>query len=191
MTSIPPELPASWASIGDGLVLRIDAVDLGEQLSPRRLLAWGGLLAIALLPALLIGISGGEWHAALGIGLFLAASAGAVVYLATLRARCRTLELRFEPGVLHVADGAQREVLVPYSELRRLLIAHDGAPTRIRITTDRGTRRWTIGQLYRHNRVEPFIDALPHALEARLRAEGLNGGTRTVRRVRISEWRRS
>ena len=191
MTSIPPELPASWASVGGDFVLRIDAVDLGEQLAPRRIAGWGGLLAVALLPALLVGISGGEWQTALGIGLFLAASAGAVVYLATLHLRCRTLELRFGPSALRVVGGGSREVLVPYGELRRLLIAHDGAPTRIRIGTDRRTFRWTIGQLHRHNRVEPFIDALPHALEARLRAGGLSGGTRTARRVRISEWRRS
>ncbi|GAA1794059.1 hypothetical protein [Leucobacter iarius] len=197
MTPTPSELPAPWTDRGDDFVLRIIAVDLGALLAPRRLAVWGGvilaaLLLAALLLALVIGLSGGDWGA-FGTAVFIGASIGIVIYLATLRTRRRVLEFVLGPDAVRVGtedDGRSGgTTAIPYRELHRLLIVHDGAPTRIRIATAAGTRRWTIGQHYRHNSVEPFIDELPGLLVERLRNAGLVGGTAVRRGVRVTEWR--
>lgn len=197
MTPTPLELPAPWTPREDDFVLRISAVDLGVLLAPRRLATWAGVLLATLLLALVIGLSGGDWAVAFGTAVFVGASIGIVLYLATLRTQRRVLELVFGPDAVRL--GTEHEgksggagggtTAIPYRELRRLLIAHDGAPTRIRIATAAGTRRWTIGQLYRHNRVEPFIDELPGPLVERLRNAGLVGGTVARRGVRVTDWR--
>lgn len=197
MTPTPPELPAPWTDRGDDFVLRISAVDLGALLAPRRLAIWGGVILATLLLALVIGLSGGDWAVAFGTAVFVGASIGIVIHLATLRTRRRVLELVFGPDAVRVEtedDGGSGgasggTTAIPYRELHRLLIVHDGAPTRIRIATAAGTRRWTIGQLYRHNSVEPFIDELPGPLVERLRNAGLAGGTAVRRGVRVTEWR--
>ncbi len=178
-------------------MLRISAVDLGALLAPRRLAIWGGVILATLLLALVIGLSGGDWAVAFGTAVFVGASIGILIHLATLRTRRRVLELVLGPDAVRVGtedDGRSGgasggTTAIPYRELHRLLIVHDGAPTRIRIATAAGTRRWTIGQLYRHNSVEPFIDELPGPLVERLRNAGLVGGTAVRRGVRVTEWR--
>ncbi len=193
MTPTPPELPAPWTDRGDDFVLRISAVDLGALLAPRPLAIWGGVILATLLLALVSGLSGGDWAVAFGTAVFVGASTGIVLYLATLRTRRRVLELVFGPDAVRVGTeddgGSDGASVFPYRELHRLLIVHDGAPTRIRIATAAETRRWTIGQLYRHNRVEPFIDELPRPLVERLRNAGLVGGTAVRRGVRVTDWR--
>lgn len=174
-------------------MLRIIAVDLGALLAPRRLAIWGGVILATLLLALVIGLSGGDWAVAFGTAVFVGASIGIVIHLATLRTRRRVLELVFGPDAVRVGTeddgGSGGASVIPYRGLHRLLIVHDGAPTRIRIATAAGTRRWTIGQLYRHNSVEPFIDELPGPLVERLRNAGLAGGTAVRRGIRVTEWR--
>lgn len=197
MTPTPLELPAPWTRREAEFVLRVGAVDLGELLAPRRLAIWGGLLLAVALLALVIGFFGGDWAVAFGTAVFIGASIGIVTFLATLRAQRRVLELAFGPDAVRVGaegDGTSGgasggATVIPYRELHRLLIVHDGAPTRIRIATAAGIRRWTIGQLYRHDSVEAFIDELPGPLVERLRNAGLVGGTAVRRGVRVTDWR--
>lgn len=187
--SAPPgDDRAVWAAEGEDLVLRVRAGSVRAALSP---MVVGVILVAGLLAGALTALADQNAMTVGGIALFTAASVGIVLYLARLHGTARTVELHFGADALWLIDGDTAPVETSYAEVSRILIAHDGAPARIRLTAAGRTRRWTIGQLHRNNTIAEFVAPLPDALVDRVRAAGLDGGTTLSRRIRITSFRRT
>ncbi|MDP5228434.1 MULTISPECIES: hypothetical protein [Arthrobacter] len=178
--------PAHWVQDGEDFVLTVRAAERRDALRP---VVWLTAVAAGILAAGLSASAGSGTQVALGLATLVFATVAFVQYYLRLLGAARLVTLRFGPQELTITDGDRPPVVRPLSAVTRVLIAHDGAPARIRTELAREQFSWTIGDLYRHNTIAPFVDAVPSALRGRLTGLGLVGGTVTQRRVRVSEYR--
>lgn len=162
-----------------------------------------GFLRAALSPLLLaltvvVGLVIGAITAAVGaaapasvlVGVLTAGVLLSLVFYMRLSLSSQAVEIRFTPEALEVRDGVGAVESCRLADVRRVTIVYDGAPARIAIDAGARRYRWTIGQLYRHNRVERLVEEMPERLRLRLTAAGLEQ-TLTMRRgVLTAESRR-
>lgn len=177
--------PARWNRDGEDFVLTFRAVRRKDALRPR-------IWLIALAAGTLAAVAGSAQGAqvALGVALFVFATAAFLQYYLGLHAAARAVTLRFGPRDLTVTDGAGPSEIRPLSALDRLEITHDGGLSKVHLDASGVRYRWNIGDLHRHNTVLPFVDAVPAELDDRLRRQELRGGTTIRRKVRVTRFRR-
>lgn len=113
-----------------------------------------------------------------------------IVYYMRLSLKSRAVEIRCTAEALEICDGAGLIERWPLEDVLRLAIAHDGAPARIAIDAGSKRYRWTIGQLYRHNRVERLVAEVPERAILRLQAAGIEPVATMRRGVLFAEYRR-
>lgn len=160
---------ADWAIESDAVVLRFQAVNLRK--------AWSnGLIWISLMIGLVSGglvfLSNQDVPGAMLTVILCATLIATVVGYMRMGLNKREMEIRLTQLTLCIDDGADRTE-IPVGDLRRLLIVHDGAPAQIRIDAPGVRFRCTIGQLYRHNRVERFVAEVPASARNWLEEAGL------------------
>ena len=176
----PPEHSkiGRWAIEGNADLLQVEASSLRDVLSP---------LFVAL--AVVVGVAAWAMTSAAGASIALAVLIGVVaagvllslVSYMRLALSARTVEIWCTPETLEIRDGARAVESWRLEDLHRLKIVHDGAPASIAIDVGPRRYRWAVGQLYRHNRVERFVEDVPERMRLRLLAAGLEV-TITVRR---------
>lgn len=178
---------ARWVSEGNDDLLRVSASNVREALSP-----------LLVASAVVAGLAVGAISAVAGVSIAFSALTGvltagvllSLVFYMRLSLSSRVVEIRCTPETLEIRDGAGAVELCLLEAVRRVTIVHDGAPARIAIDAGARRYRWTIGQLYRHNRVERLVEEMPERLRLRLTAAGLEQ-TLTMRRgVLTAESRR-
>lgn len=186
----PPEHSkiGRWASEGEADLLRVEASSLRDVLSPLlvALAVVVGVVAWAITSA-----TGASAAVAVLIGVVAAGVLLSLVSYMRLALSARTVEIWCTPETLEICDGARAVESWRLEDLRRLKIVHDGAPASIAIDVGPRRYRWTVGQLYRHSRLERLVEEMPERARLRLRAVGLEV-TITVRRgVLTTESRRT
>lgn len=178
--SRPPEHSkiGRWVSEGSDDLLRVEASSVRDALSPllATLVVGVGLVSGAIAAAAGVAAPFSVLIGALAAGVLLS-----LVFYMRLSLSSRVVEIRCTREAIEVRDGAGAVESCRLEDVRRLTIVHDGAPARIAIDAGLKRYRWTIGQLYRHNRVERFVEEMPERLRLRLAAVGLEQ-TLTVRR---------
>jgi len=185
----PPEHTkvGRWVNEGGSDLLRVEASSMRDALSPA-LWALGvgvGLATGAISLAAGVSIPFATLIGVLVLGLLLS-----LVSYMRLSLNSRAIEIRCTAEALEIRDGAGAVEIWSFDELSHLIIVHDGAPARIAIYAGPKRYRWTIGQLYRHNRIERFVEALPERMRLRLASAGFEQ-TLTMRRgVLTTESRR-
>lgn len=189
MAARPPEHSkiGRWVSEGNDDLLRVAASSVRAALSPllATLTVVAGLVSGAIAAA-----AGATGPFSVLIGALAAGVLLSLVFYMRLSLSSRVVEIRCTPETLEVRDGAAAVESCRLEDVRRVTIVYDGAPARIAIDAGARRYRWTIGQLYRHNRVERFVEEMPERLRLRLTAAGLEQ-TLTVRRgVLTAESRR-
>lgn len=160
---------ADWRAEADALVLRVHAANPKE--------AWSrGLIMLSVVVGLassgIAFLAGAEPAGAVLTAVLIAALCITVIGFMRLSAQAREMTFTIGERSLIIDDGVKRDE-VCLSEVHRLQIVHDGAPAQIAIDTVHGRFRCSIGQLYRHNRLERFVAELPVSAEHWLEAAGL------------------
>lgn len=189
-TSPPPEHSkiGRWVSEGDDDLLRVRASNVREALSP-----------LLIASAVVAGLAVGAITVVAGVSIAFSALAGVLVagvllsliYYMRLSLNSRVVEIRCTPEVIEIRDGAGAAESCGLGDVSRLTIVHDGAPARVVIDTGAKRYRFTIGQLYRHNRVQRMVEEMPERTRLRLRTAGLDLTFMVRRGVLTTESRRS
>ncbi|WP_053388244.1 hypothetical protein [Leucobacter japonicus] len=118
----------------------------------------------------------------------VAALVATVIGYMRLSLQARMMTLTLGKRSLAIDDGVSI-VQVPLSDLRRLLIVHDGASARIAVDSAPSRVRCSVGALYRHNSVERFVAEVPAPAQRWLEASGLVNTTSVTRGVLRSGYR--
>lgn len=175
---------AEWSAEDDAFVLRVQAGSLSEAWSTK-------LIAFALLLGFAVGgiafWAGSGVMGAVLAGVLSAALCAAFVGYLRLSLGKREITLSLGAESLRVDDGTRLHEIL-FTDLHRLEIVHDGAPSRIAVDSTRGRFRFAIGQLYRHNTLERFIAEVPMAAQRRLETAGLTHTSARKRGVLSSSY---
>ncbi|WP_353111412.1 hypothetical protein [Microbacterium sp.] len=180
--------PAGWELQDGAFSMRVSVSSVRDALSPGLL---AGARSVGVVAALVAVLAGAGTPGLILTGVLAFGLVTSIVSYLRLVLLARELVIRITTDSLSVEDGALPPRSWRLTEVERVLIAHDGAPARVRIDAAGRRQRWTIGQLYRHNAIEPFIEAVPEEVRSRLLEAGLDGGTRMHRGIRVSDFRRS
>lgn len=176
---------ADWVLEGGSVVLRVQGVDLRQAWSNG--LIWLSLV-IGFVTACLVLVSGGDTSVAVLAGVLCTGLCVTVVGYMRMGLSKREVEISLSEQMLCIVDGADRTE-IRLRDLRRLHIVHDGAPSQIAVDSATARIRCTIGQLYRHNRVERFVAEVPASARSWLEEAGLTCSESHQRGVLRSDFR--
>lgn len=160
---------ADWHAEADAFVLRVHAANPKE--------AWSrGLILLSVVVGLassgIAFLAAADPPGAVLTAVLIAALCITVIGFIRLSAQAREMTFIIGERSLIIDDGVKRDE-VRLSDIHRLLIVHDGSPAQIAVNSIHGRFRCSIGQLYRHNRLERFVAELPVSAEYWLEAAGL------------------
>lgn len=177
---------ADWSAEAGAFVLRVHAANPKD--------AWStGVIVLSVVMGLVSSgiafLSGAEPAGAVLTAVLLAALCTTVVGFMRLSAQACEMTFIIGERSLGIDNGVRRDE-VRLSDVRRLLIVHDGSSARIAVDSVHGRFRCSIGQLYRHNRLERFVSELPVSAECWLEAAGLTHTEFRKRRVLQSVYSR-
>lgn len=178
---------ADWRVEDDTCVLRVKAANPREAWSTRLI---GLSLALGVASGGLAFL--GSSNAAATALTAVLAAALCVTFVGYMRLSAQAREMTFIIGErsLSIDDGVKRDE-VSLSDVHRLLIVHDGSSARIAVDSVHGRFRCSIGQMYRHNRLERFVAQVPIPALRWLEAAGATHTESTKRGVLWSTFRAS
>lgn len=183
----PMGAEAQWRREGDRFTLQLKAARTREAFSPALICV---ALGFGLLSAVIAVLAGATIPGAALTGALLAAICLIFVGYLRLSSQARELLFSIAPGGLTIVDHGSPPIALGYDDVISLMIVHDGAPSKITVASAQGKFSWTIGQLYRHNRVERFVPELPAETRQWLEAAHLRDDSTTSRGVRRTHYRR-